>query len=386
MPKTKYTKSKDGRYRKRVKVGYYENGNPKYKPIYGYTVRELEENYAEFINNRKKGLVIENDKISLKEWASKWLIVYKGNEIDNTYAMYENCVNNHINKSDIAMIPVCKIKPIQIQEFLNKTKEIGENIANKVGMTLNQILEQAIENHIIIKNPMKKIKIPSQPEKEKRALIPAEEEAINNIDVPLKHRVFTAICQYTGLRRGETLALTVFDFDFKRKRVRVNKNLVFKGNKGVIKDSPKTDAGNRYVPIPERLCGILRDYFKTLNGIYLFTMESGEMTTRSSYTKMWNKIRNSINKYIDEKNEKASTPMERIQKPDIPITAHILRHTYATYLYYAGVDIKTAQKWLGHKSVTTTLKIYTHLEDESENAERKLNDYFDFKENDKKAV
>ena len=43
------------------------------------------------------------------------------------------------------------------------------------------------------------------------------------------------------------------------------------------------------------------------------------------------------------------------------ITPHMLRHTYATLLYDAGVDVKSAQEFLGHADIQTTLKIYTHL-------------------------
>ncbi len=43
------------------------------------------------------------------------------------------------------------------------------------------------------------------------------------------------------------------------------------------------------------------------------------------------------------------------------ITAHMLRHTYATMLFDAGVDIKSAQRFLGHADVEITLSIYTHL-------------------------
>ena len=44
------------------------------------------------------------------------------------------------------------------------------------------------------------------------------------------------------------------------------------------------------------------------------------------------------------------------------ITPHRLRHTYATLLYSSGVDLLTAKELLGHSDVSTTLKIYTHLE------------------------
>lgn len=44
------------------------------------------------------------------------------------------------------------------------------------------------------------------------------------------------------------------------------------------------------------------------------------------------------------------------------ITAHWLRHTFATLLYLAGVDVLTARDQLGHSDIKTTLEIYTHLD------------------------
>ena len=49
-----------------------------------------------------------------------------------------------------------------------------------------------------------------------------------------------------------------------------------------------------------------------------------------------------------------------------PFTAHQLRHTYATMLYDADVDVKTAQKLLGHKDLSVTMKIYTNLSEKKE--------------------
>ena len=58
------------------------------------------------------------------------------------------------------------------------------------------------------------------------------------------------------------------------------------------------------------------------------------------------------------------------------ITAHHLRHTYATDLFYAGVDIKTCQYLLGHSSIKTTLDIYTHLDSDPANVAKKIDEYY----------
>ena len=59
------------------------------------------------------------------------------------------------------------------------------------------------------------------------------------------------------------------------------------------------------------------------------------------------------------------------------ITPHMFRHTYATSLYYSGVDIKTAQYLLGHSSIQMTLDVYTHLDNEKiTDSKAKLDAFF----------
>ena len=44
------------------------------------------------------------------------------------------------------------------------------------------------------------------------------------------------------------------------------------------------------------------------------------------------------------------------------LTAHYLRHNFASMLYYAGVDLLRAKEWMGHADIQTMLRIYTHLQ------------------------
>ena len=65
-------------------------------------------------------------------------------------------------------------------------------------------------------------------------------------------------------------------------------------------------------------------------------------------------------------------------KSKISFTPHIFRHTYATNLYYAGIDIKSAQYLPGHSSLDMTLRIYTHLDSKRSNnmAREKIKNFF----------
>lgn len=55
------------------------------------------------------------------------------------------------------------------------------------------------------------------------------------------------------------------------------------------------------------------------------------------------------------------------------LTPHIFRHNYATMLYYSGVNLKEAQRLLGHSSIKITLEIYTHLAEISQSTSMKIN-------------
>ena len=77
-------------------------------------------------------------------------------------------------------------------------------------------------------------------------------------------------------------------------------------------------------------------------------MQNHAPLTQSSYRSMWKLIEREL--------------------PDTHITAHILRHTYITRLFEAGLDIKEIQYLAGHSSVDMTLKVYTHYDRRSREA------------------
>ena len=169
------------------------------------------------------------------------------------------------------------------------------------------------------------------------------------------------IMLYAGLRRGEVIALEWSDIDFEKKVIHVTKAATVVKNVTRIK-KPKSDAGIRDVPIPKVLRNMLMEIRKPSG--YVCTNTSGEMLTESSYMSQWNSFQSYLNvcaggrrgtgKYVPR-----ITVIENI-------TAHMLRHTYASMLFDANVDVKSAQKFLGHADIEVTLEIYTHLSEMKE--------------------
>lgn len=372
----KYKKRPDGRYATSTIVGYTDDGKPKRKTLYGRTIMELDKKVAEFKSLQNKGIIINDEGMTVEQWGTKWLKLYKSAKEYNTYEMYLNALNAHIIP-EIGGIRLSALKSHHIQEMLNDIISVGHyRTAEIVRLTIKQIIQQAIINEYIYKDVSLKVSLPQSQKKEKRALSNEEKAILEKAKLTQRERVFVDLLYYTGVRRGEALALTVKDVDFKNRRLIINKNLVIKDGESHIKNSPKTSAGNRSIPLPTKLLSELQEYIAHTRNIYLFTMKNGEPMSKSSFRRFWYNILDKMNVAAGgDEFSRSDTAIRLIAKD---VTPHIFRHTYATNLYYAGIDVKTAQRLLGHSSIQVTLEIYTHLDAEVSisNTEDKLNAYF----------
>lgn len=369
-------KRADGRYCKQVLVGYNPDGTRKMKTVYGKTIKEVEKKEHEIQNKIATGIKVLEDTITVEEWGTKWLAVYKVDVSKSTYAMYENCLRNHIIPT-IGTIPVAKLKSIQIQEAINSyIKDGNVRTAEIYKLTIKQILKQAIEQGIISKDICSGLSKIKPKRTEKRVLTEFEEDCISQTNYTDKERLFVDLLYYTGIRRGEALALTLSDIDFNKKMLSINKNLDIRDNQSVVKE-PKSLAGHRNIPIPDVLFDEIVKYIQQNKSINLFTMKNGEFMSRSSFRKMWESIIKKTKETAKKVSFKKLNEFSEWADESITFTPHIFRHTYATNLYYAGVDIKRCQYLLGHSSLEMTLKIYTHLDNQNNDGSTdKINTFF----------
>lgn len=211
-------------------------------------------------------------------------------------------------------------------------------------LILNLIMKYAVINQYISVNPCTYIAVPKNLPKTKREGLTAEQiEAVkHNIDKTFGF--FAYFLLNTGLRKGEALALRYSDIDFDKKVIKINKTVEWIGNVPNIKNHPKTDAGIREVPLLDCLVDLIEH--KSTDEL-IFPNSNGELIRNGNFTRLWDKYR-------------AETGLN--------ITPHQLRHAYATTLYDAGIDLKTAQYLLGHANIQTTMDIYTHLSQSRQDA------------------
>lgn len=232
---------------------------------------------------------------------------------------------------------IADITPRQVQAFIDNLAGLG--LASKTVKsaldTVSMIFDYAYLNDIIKDNPCKRVVMPRGLSKTEREL-PSEDQirrVINGLHCHFGD--FAYILLYTGMRRGELLALTNDCIDFKNHVIRVKQAVYFKHNQAEIK-SPKTAAGKREIFLLDCLVPVLRG-----KKGYIFGGE--KPLSEQAFRRHWERY---------------------CRESGVTVTPHQLRHAYATMLLRAGIEAKSAQTLLGHANIQTTLDIYTHISDQ----------------------
>lgn len=368
----KNTKRKDGRLQSKVYIG-----NGKYKYVYASTNKELDRKVQEIKLQLGKGIDILAERDTFGQWAERWLKLKKLEVSNGRYNTYSYRVKN---LAPIAHMQIGKIRTADIQDIIIGLSADGYALKTlkDVKNAASQIFRLAVDNRVIDYNPAVSVKLPAEAPKEiRRALTKEEQEWIA---APTEHRAhrMAMIMMYAGLRRGELIPLLWSDIDLEKKTINVNKAVEIINGKSVVKNCTKTAAGMRTVYIPQVLTDFLANEPRN-NNLLVCSNVSGEMMSESAYKRLWDSYLAELNFKFgnfsgvlvpnkqDGKMEQYKKPKSRFAPQKIPfviprITAHMLRHTFITLMYMAGVDLLTAKEQAGHADVQTTMEIYTHLD------------------------
>lgn len=324
----------DGRFQKRITLP-----NGKSKVLYSSANSEREA--VKDFNRQMLTLEAEHIKsMNFDRVAEAWADERFPTVQNNTLKQYVPCKNEAIYF--FRSIPIADISVSRVKAYLDYLSNRGfakKTIKERYAV-LKQIFNYAYELEYIEKNPCATVKLKFSKDMQsakREAATVNEENAIKNASNDIPFAFFAKFLLFTGCRRGEALALMPKDIDAENKTIAVNKTVEWLGNKPQIKPQPKTAAGNRDIPLPDILFNELQRRKKQN---YIFQNDKGNLYDNSQITRGWNALK---------------------EATGINCTPHQLRHSYATMLFDAGIDIKTAQKWLGHTDIKTTLDTYTHL-------------------------
>jgi integrase len=239
--------------------------------------------------------------------------------------------------------PVGRIKPIEVQNFLNSCSDYSDSSIKKIYNLTKKLFEQlmingATEYRFNLTAPK------GRKQDEGKSLTAHEQDVLLNVIKGHRGELFVLIMFYCGLRPSEVSALIWKDIDLKRNVLTVNKAVKKNGAVG----GTKSAAGVREVPIPTTLSTVLKEHRKS--PFSLVCEQRNGYHTKSSLRKMWASIKTLVSQELGY---------------EFTYRLYDIRHTYCTNLEKQGVPINIASRLMGHSDISITSKIYTHASEEA---------------------
>lgn len=369
----------DGRWQGSITIGRDDRGRLIRKYFYGKTRKETSEKLNRAIEElRDNRFINKSDNPTVEQWCHEWLWSYKRNSVkQKTFDQYETILRTHIIP-DLGDIRLADLKTMHIQRIINKMHDSGlsHRTIEVMKIVMHAALKQAQRNKLVSENVCENVVLPRKQPKHIRVL---NEDEQTKLIAALKDNYIgrgLLFALYTGMRRGEVLALKWSDYDKNEKTISITKALNRvrtynkDGNKTMLTvTTPKTDTSIRTVPLIDKAVELLAEHkrrqerYMELVGDYytdndlIFSSSRGDYLDPGNFNRKLNKT---------------------VKKIGIPrISPHVLRHSFATRGLEAEVSLKAMQELLGHSSITVTGDIYTHILKEQKRKEiSKLNDVF----------
>lgn len=383
------TQRPDGRYMAR-----FQYKGEQYTLYHKTSVKQLVKDMNNMKYELEHGLYASAKKVKVDDWYNAWMNEYKAHTVKkSTFDLYDTYYNIYI-KNILGKKIIQDLKPIHIQKLYNDMAKRGlkENTIKKVNTIICSMLQQAVKNEMIFKNPCVSVDIPKTEKTEKQILSAEQQDEflqfIRSSNRWKKYHTLFTVALGTGMRIGELLALNWSDIDYNEKTIEINKTLQYLYNKEkkkyeYVMQTPKTKTSKRIIPLLDSLAFLLKkhrkeqqelrmslgDKWQPLNkegfGNLVFTTEFGRPFDRNSINRAISSIVTEMNKKREKGNEFPN------------FSPHCLRHTFATRCFENGIPPKVVQEYLGHTTIQMTMDLYTHVMKETKQDEiKKLDNVF----------
>ena len=353
--------------------------------IYAKTLEELREKEKEIEKAVNNGLNIEARYMTVNDMFDLWKGIKRGlknNTLEVYCYMYDTYVRDDLGKQKIATLKKSHVK--QFYNYLIEEKGLKPSTVNNVHTVLHQILDMAVDDDYIHKNPADNVlkivkQLHSLDVEKKHALTRKEQELF--LDFLKRNRTYShwypifAVMIGTGLRVGEATGLRWCDVDLENGIIDVNHTLVYYSHsQETVKskcyfnvNTPKTTTSNRQVPMMDfvKEAFLLEKANQEALGIKCKVTIDGYsdfiFINNFGKTRMYSKLNQAISRIVQVCNDEE---LLKNENPDVLLprfSCHTLRHTFTTRMCEAGVNVKVIQDILGHQDISTTLNIYADV-------------------------
>lgn len=368
--------------------------------IYASTLEELRAKEEQITVDAHDGIKTETRMVTVNEMFDLRCDLKRGIK-DNTFQNYKYMYNLFI-RPNFGKMRITMVKKTDVKRFYNTLadgKILKVSTIDTLHNILHQVFDMALNDNYIRLNPtdnmLKELKKAHNfsVEKRKALTIPEQELFMRFLKESTQYNhwypIF-AVMLGTGMRVGELTGLRWCDIDFDEDLISVNHTLVFYNhgdNKGCTFsiNTPKTEAGNRTIPILPSVKEALQmerkmqQEFDVKCSVSIDGYSDFIFVNRFGATQHQGTLNKAIKRIIRDCNDEVllkSKEKDPVLLP--PFSCHSLRHTFTTRAVESGMNVKVLQEVLGHKDISTTLNIYTDVTKDTKKKEvSTLGNYFE---------
>ena len=376
------SQDKDGRYRYK-----YNDSFGKRKSVYSWRLTESDpypKGKRKDISLREKEKVIEkalSDAVSTNggdmtvlELVQRYISQKRGVK-HNTQANY-NFVINVIKKEDFGARRIDTIKLSDAKTWLIKLQDDGRGYSSihSIRGVVRPAFQMAVDDDLINKNPFEfqLATVVVNDSVTREAITRKQQREFLRFIKEDKHfcKYYDGIyiLFYTGLRVSEFVGLTINDIEFDKERIKVDHQLQRTRNMEYEILTPKTEKGERYVPMQKDVADCFRRIIQNRKHPKIEPMIDGYSGFLFLDKNDMPMVALHWEKYFQHIREKYNS-IYKVQMPCI--TPHVCRHTFCSNMAKSGMNPKTLQYIMGHSDIGVTLNTYTHLQFEDALVEMK---------------
>jgi integrase len=353
---------RNGSYRIKVPLGK----NPvtgKYDSYYETfhgTKTQSQVRRRQLLTDLDRGIFVKPGKTSLSEYLKVWLTDYcKPNLSPRTHELYEYICKKHICPT-LGNIPLGELKPQNLQRLYAEKQSGGlsNRTVQLIHVTLHKALKNAVRAGLLVRNVAEAVDTPKIQRPEMHIMTGTDVNLFLEMARNTEYYSLFYTFLFTGMRRGELLALRWQDVDLLNCQLSVTRTMQYLNSapigKRITFKEPKTQKSRRLIALSESTVAVLQEHREAHNkqrqllelsalsdSDLVFSHWDGSPLLPNSITHAWMKL------------------VRRCGLDGIRL--HDARHTHASLMLKQNIHPKIVSERLGHAGIAITLDLYSHV-------------------------